>query len=141
MLDTEDDDDWTDGVCQECDRDEAPTHDCPEDADPPTTSSRARIAHCRDEAALDSRAKQASPWLTDRNEMYSKREWWDKEIAHALRTSPTSATVAALLAEANGRRKARLPINARFVNLTAKQKALAKRLAYLIVVGDYGRGF
>jgi hypothetical protein len=27
MLDSEDSDDWFDGVCPECDRDEAPTHD------------------------------------------------------------------------------------------------------------------
>lgn len=44
MLDTEDPEDWFDGVCPECDRDEAPTNEYP--------SHRARTHHCR-EMALD----------------------------------------------------------------------------------------
>jgi hypothetical protein len=53
MLDTEDPEDWFDGVCQECDRDEAPTHDYPEDADPLAPSRKARTEHCREEAHSD----------------------------------------------------------------------------------------
>jgi hypothetical protein len=66
---------------------------------------------------------------------------WDEGISYAHRTSPANATDATGYVEDKGKRKARPRIKARFVNLTAKQKALAKRLAYLIVVGDYGRGF